>query len=199
MRLILLAAVLAPLLVASASVDADGQTVQKGTRGLAAPKPLALTIMIRSLFVTINDANHTGNYAVLRALAAPGFQSKHSPARLAEIFANLRKRKINLTPVVLYVPKLHRQPVVTNDGLLSLTGYFDTLPERVNFDLLYQPVEGQWRLFGITVKVETTAPKQATADRNNQKPARTAASIPAVRPKSATKPNKKQAQAQQKK
>src|SRR5262245_48686413 len=59
----------------------------------AAPQPAVpdankLVILIQNAIIAANQANQTGNYAVLHALAAPGFQSANSPQQLAEIFAN---------------------------------------------------------------------------------------------------------------
>ena len=119
-----------------------------------------MMMMILSSVVALNQANATGNYSVLHAMAAPGFQQANPPERLAEIFSKLRSRNLDLTPVLLYQPKLYRKPEMSAQGMLRITGFFPTKPERVNFDLIYQPVEGRWRLFGISV---TTAPAQAAS------------------------------------
>ena len=37
------------------------------------------------------------------------------------------------------------------NGLLHLNGYYKTEPQRVQFDLVLQPVGGMWRLYGISV------------------------------------------------
>jgi hypothetical protein len=42
--------------------------------------------LIRSTLLTLNDANRSGNYSVLRDLAAPDFQAKNSAADLADSF-----------------------------------------------------------------------------------------------------------------
>ena len=84
--------------------------------------------------------------------AAPAFQQQNSPERLAEIFKGLRSRKLDLSPIIVYTPKLFRAPEMNGQGLVRVTGFFPTEPERVNFDLIYQPVQGQWRLFGIAVE-----------------------------------------------
>lgn len=125
---------------------------------LRMPKDDQLLMMILSSIVALNQANATGNYTVLRALGAPGFQA-NSADKLAEIFSGLRRRKLDLTPTLLYQPKLLRRPEVNEKGRLRITGFFPTEPERVNFDLLFEPVQGQWRLFGIGVS--TARPKPA--------------------------------------
>ena len=62
--------------------------------------------------------------------------------------------------MLFFTPKLIAQPQIAPNGLLRLAGYFPTAPERVNFDLIYQIVDGQWRLFGIGV---TTSPAEVTS------------------------------------
>lgn len=128
---------------------------------LSMPKDDKLLMMILSSIVALNQANATGNYSVLRELGAPGFQKANSAARLSEIFSALRRRKLDLTPILLFQPKLLRKPEINEKDRLRINGFFPTTPERVNFDLLFAPVQGQWRLFGIGVS--TSRPKPAAA------------------------------------
>ena len=51
----------------------------------ATPQKLPVSVeqalyLIRSTLLTLNDANRSGNYTVLRDLAAPGFQARNSAA-----------------------------------------------------------------------------------------------------------------------
>lgn len=124
------------------------------------PDGPVLSVLIRRTLLTLNDANLTGNYTVLRDLAAPGFQSANDAARLAVIFTNLRERKIDLSPIIYFDPKLVRAPQIDANGMLRVSGFIPTEPEQVNFDLLFQLVDGRWRLFGLAVN---TSPTAATA------------------------------------
>src|SRR3954452_1029282 len=65
--------------------------------------------LIRSTLLTLNDANRTGNYTVLRDLAAPSFQTRNSAADLGVIFADLRRRRFDLFSVALMAPQLTAQ------------------------------------------------------------------------------------------
>jgi hypothetical protein len=48
--------------------------------------------------------------------------------------------------------------------MLRLTGYYKTTPQQVHFDLLFQPVAGNWRLFGVSMKtVPADAPQPAAS------------------------------------
>jgi hypothetical protein len=107
--------------------------------------------LIRSTLLTLNDANRSGNYTVLRDLASPSFQAKNSAADLATIFGDLRERHFDLFAVALAAPQLSAAPHLEN-GMLRLTGFFPTRPLQINFDLLFENVGGQWRLFGISVQ-----------------------------------------------
>lgn len=113
--------------------------------------------LIRSTLLTLNDANRSGNYTVLRDLAAPDFQAKNSAADLAVSFADLRRRKFDLFAAALIAPQLAAAPVLDGKGMLRLTGNFPTRPQQIDFDLLFQNVGGQWRLFGIAVATPAAA------------------------------------------
>ena len=129
-------------------------------QGPPLPDAYKLNLLIRSSIIALNQANQTGNYTVLQDLAAPAFRASNNSVRLAQIFSALRQRQLDLTPVLFFTPKLIAQPQIAPNGLLRLAGYFPTAPERVNFDLIYQIVDGQWRLFGIGV---TTSPAEVTS------------------------------------
>ena len=127
------------------------------------PSDDKLLILINSALIALNQANATGNYTVLRDMAAPALKRANSPERLAKVFSNLRSRNLDLSPIVLFQPKLYRKPEINQRGMLRITGFFPTSPERVNFDLIFQPVQGKWRLFGIAVNTQKAPPPQAAA------------------------------------
>ena len=60
--------------------------------------------LIRSTLLTLNDANRSGNYTVLRDLAAPDFQARNTAADLAQIFTDLRRRNFDLYGAALLAP-----------------------------------------------------------------------------------------------
>ena len=49
------------------------------------------------------------------------------------------------------VPTLQFPPAIVQGGLLRLRGVFPLRPNAVGFDLLFQNVNGQWKVFGISV------------------------------------------------
>lgn len=137
------------------------------------PDAYRLNMMIRSSIIALNHANKTGNYTVLLDLASPPFRAANDSSRLRQIFAKLRQRKLDLSPILFYTPKLLQQPQIAPDGMLRLVGYFPTAPERVNFDLYFELVGEEWKIFGIGVEM---SPADLTASvaanpQGNQAPA----------------------------
>jgi hypothetical protein len=134
----------------------------------AAPPSLPVGIeqalyLIRSTLLTLNDANHSGNYTVLRDLAAPDFQARNTAADLAQIFVDLRRRNFDLYCAALLAPQLSAAPALDADKRLRLTGFFPTRPLQINFDLSFQVAGGQWLLFGIAITTPDAPPPAARA------------------------------------
>jgi hypothetical protein len=117
--------------------------------------------LIRSTLLTLNDANRSGNYTVLRDLAAPDFQTRNTAADLSQIFSDLRRRNFDLYGAALLAPQLTTLPVLDQRGFLRLAGYFPTRPQQITFDLFFQNVANQWRLFGVAI----TTPEAPVAGR----------------------------------
>jgi hypothetical protein len=127
-----------------------------------APKPAnidrnGVLILIRSALLALDQANKTGNYTVLRDIGAPAFQV-NTAARLAEIFAKQRNDKLDLSGVAVIDPQLSLLPQIESNGMMRMAGFFPSVPSQVNFELIYAPVDGQWRLFGLSVSIGQAAP-----------------------------------------
>ena len=115
-------------------------------------------ILIRTTLIALQQANQTGNYAVLYGISAPGFQTVNSPERLSQIFANLRAKNFDLSGVVVLEPQLTILPSLYSNGVMRMAGFFPSAPMQVSFDLQYMAVQGQWRLLGIAVDVGSATP-----------------------------------------
>jgi hypothetical protein len=128
----------------------------------AEPKPAQIDrngvlILIRATLLALDHANKTGNYTVLRDLGAPAFQV-NTAARLAEIFAKQRNDNLDLSGVSAVDPQLSLLPQIEANGLMRMAGFFPSVPAQINFELAFAPVNGQWRLFGISVALGQSAP-----------------------------------------
>ena len=128
------------------------------------PRPETLIIMIRSSLVALSQANITNNYSVLNQLGSGNFRKANPPTRLAQLFNSFRTNKIDLAPVVFVTPQLSKQPEIVN-GKLHLVGNFPTQPMRVDFNLQFEPSDGIWKLFGLSVDLNRVQPRQAAQQR----------------------------------
>lgn len=115
-------------------------------------------ILIRSTLLAVDQANKTGNYTVLRDLGAPGFQGANTTAHLGDVFANLRNQNLDLSAVAVLEPQLTMVPTIEPSGMMRMTGYFPSAPVQINFDLLYEPAAGRWRLYGVAINVGPAVP-----------------------------------------
>ena len=141
---------------------ATAGTVASAQAPAAAPKPAQIDrngviILVRSALLALDQANKTGNYTVLRDLGAPAFQV-NTAARLAEIFAAQRRDNVDLSGVAVIDPQLSLLPQIEANGMMRMAGFFPSVPTQVNFELTYAPINGQWRLFGISVNLGSSAP-----------------------------------------
>lgn len=137
---------------------------------IAMPPPEALIVMIRSSVVALGHANTTNNYTVLNQMGSADFRKHNSAQKLSKSFAPFRSNKIDLAPVVFLTPQLTQQPRLEN-GRLRLQGFFPSRPMQVNFDLMFEPSEGIWKLYGISVNLNRVpAIAQAQPRRSAQQP-----------------------------
>lgn len=149
---------------------------------VAPPKPatpqqpqLPVTIeqalyLIRSTLLTLNDANRTGNYTVLRDLAAPDFQARHTAADLSVIFSDLRRRRFELYGAALLAPQLAAPPALDSEKRLRLSGIFPTRPLQIQFDLAFQVVGDHWRLADITIRTPAAPAVESQTPAKSKRP-----------------------------
>ncbi len=151
----------------------SGANTRQQAPAVTAPKPAATPVapsadqalyLVRSTLLTLNDANRSGNYTVLRDLAAPDFQAKNTAADLVLAFSDLRRRNFDLFSVALLSPKFTTPPALDANNRLRLAGFFPTRPLQINFDLTFQVVGGQWRLLAISVATPAATPTQSHLD-----------------------------------
>ncbi|MET4765178.1 hypothetical protein ABH975_000120 [Bradyrhizobium ottawaense] len=176
MQLIARAVTALALLLCCGSDGAMAQQKTPAQAAAAALPSLPVTLeqalyLIRSTLLTLNDANRTGNYTVLRDLAAPDFQARNTAADLALNFLDLRRRNFDLYGAALLAPQFSDAPALDQRGMLRLAGYIPTRPQQIQFDLTFQTVAGQWRLIAIAIATPEAASPQPQAQATPVKPA----------------------------
>jgi hypothetical protein len=134
-------------MILSAAVMAAPPSEQKP------PGPVPMEVLIKSTLLSFNDANITGNYAVLHAKLSRPFRDQFSPEKLKETFQSFAEQHINFDIIATMRPVLTEDPRIDDRGALLARGYFDTSPNRVTFTLDFIQSDGDWRPNNIHVKV----------------------------------------------
>lgn len=133
---------------------ASTATAQEATTPPTALQPvpdrLILSKLIWSTMAAVHHANQSGNYSVLRDMAAPAFQAANDPASLVMTFSGLRQSNVDLSNTLLLAPTYQRAPTVQN-GVLQVQGFFGIRPTAIAFTFQYQWVGGQWKLYSIGI------------------------------------------------
>jgi hypothetical protein len=106
---------------------------------------------VRSILSTLNDANRSGNYSVLRDLAASEFKDEHSLDDLARMFAPLRESGTELSFVNRTAPELNSSALIDSYGSMKLEGRFRGPSEDIEFAMTFVEHEGRWRLRTLDV------------------------------------------------
>ena len=129
----------------------QAQPLQAQPAAVAVPDSLTILRLVWSSIAALDHANQTGNYSVLRDLGAPSFQTNNTSATLGGIFQALRNQQVDLSYALVVTPTYEFPPAIVQSGLLRVRGVFPLRPAPIAFDLLFQNVAGQWRLFGVAV------------------------------------------------
>jgi hypothetical protein len=148
MRLRFLAILLGTLLLAAPAVAEN-----------TVPAPPLQEMLIKAYLLTFNDANLTGNYAVLHDKLAKPFRDKFSPDQLKQAFKSFIDQKIDVSGIILKPPVATAETKIDARGALQMRGYFDTSPSRVLYEIDFLPSEGLWKPVMLDVKVKKAGEK----------------------------------------
>jgi hypothetical protein len=168
-----IAAALAALVLSGSAVAQTRQPAPQARPAQPAPQPpraaapqqvqvppvATLIVLIKSSLIALDQANKTGNYAVLHALGSDTMRRTASPQTLAQSFAGFRQNRIDLNPVIVVNPQLARNPAI-EQGRLHIVGFFPTQPLRINFDFWFEPSQGQWKAVQLNASL-APAPAQS--------------------------------------
>jgi hypothetical protein len=108
-------------------------------------------VLIRSTLMTFNDANMTGNYAVLAAKASKQFQAQLPVEKLAAAFESFRKNELFFEGVVSADYDSNEKPSFDSEGALILAGVFKTSDIQVKYRLRFVQDGKAWKILGINV------------------------------------------------
>ena len=108
-------------------------------------------VLIRTTLMTFNDANMTGNYAVLLAKASKQFQAQYSAEQVFAAFEAFRKNELFFEQVVTADYDSWEKARLDSEGALVLAGVFKTDELQVKYRLRFVQNNKVWKFLGINV------------------------------------------------
>ena len=123
------------------------------------PSPFSQEVLIKTSLLTLNDANVTGNYAVLHAKLAKTFREQFNPDKLKQAFKEFADKKIDYDVVAAKSPIAVKDAQIDERGALQLRGYFDVSPSRITYELDFIPSEGEWKPIKLNVDLKSAPEK----------------------------------------
>jgi hypothetical protein len=105
---------------------------------------------VYNLGVACNSQNFNDFYSYISKF----WQAQTKPDTLMKTFKVFHDLDIDLTIVNGLEPVLSDKPVIDNDDLLRMKGYYATSPNVIYYEVSYIFEYPEWKLFGISVNVE---------------------------------------------
>ena len=108
-------------------------------------------VLIRTTLMTFNDANMTGNYAVLLAKASKQFQSQFTTDQLVTSFESFRQNELFFEDAITADYDSFEKAKLDKEGALVLAGVFKTDDLQVKYRLRFVQNTKVWKILGINV------------------------------------------------
>lgn len=140
-----------------------------------------VSILLKNVLVSLDQANKTGDYSVFRDLSAQDFR-ENNPAQLAAIFSKQRDDKMDLSGIVVLDPILTEAPRLDQNNRLYLSGFFPSVPLQLNYEMVFASEDKRWKLWSIYVNFTDSAP--SAPDPLNDKRVEKPVPPPAIEPDS---------------
>lgn len=157
------ATVLVFLLLTGATSLTHAQTTTTAPVKPAQIDKAGLLLLVRSTLHALDLANKSGNYTILREIGSPAFAASNDAARLSQIFKNLRELNLDLSGVLVYEPELTLMPQIDKNGYMKFGGFFPSPISQIKFEMIFAPIDGKWKIFGLMADVVRSGPAPSAA------------------------------------
>jgi hypothetical protein len=111
-------------------------------------------VLVRTTLMTFNDANMTGNYAVLMAKSSKQFQEQISAEKLATMAEHFRTDKLFFESIVSEDYGSTEKAKIDAEGVLFLAGVLKSDEMQVTYKLRFIQSGNVWKLLGINVNAK---------------------------------------------
>jgi len=108
-------------------------------------------VLVRTTLMTFNDANMTGNHAVMLAKSSQQFQAQITAEKLAVAMEAFRTNKLFFESIVGEDYESTEKPVIDKEGVLNLGGVLKSDDMQVTYKLRFVQNGNAWKLLGFIV------------------------------------------------
>lgn len=108
-------------------------------------------VLVRTTLTTFNDANMTGNYAVLWSKASRQFQTQIPAEKFSAAFEKFRTNELFFENIINKKYVSTEKPTIDANGVLTLAGVIKSDDMQVKYQLRFAQNEKTWKLVGINV------------------------------------------------
>lgn len=98
-------------------------------------------------------AVNANDLSLFRNQTTKEFKTTFTHEQFEKTFSGFIEQKINLLPVANLKPQFRNPPSLSNDGTLTLKGYFPTRPSQVEFDYSFLWRNNGWKVSGISLEI----------------------------------------------
>jgi hypothetical protein len=111
-------------------------------------------MLVKTTLLTLNDADLTGDYSVLHAKLSKPFRDQFDAEKLKDGFKDFVGKQLDMSVVAVKSTIPDTDGSIDKDGVLELSGSFDTKPKVLKYKLQYIRSDGAWKPLGIHVSTE---------------------------------------------
>jgi hypothetical protein len=109
--------------------------------------------LIRENLLRFNDAIESKSFDGFYASVSTHWQDQLTKGQLQRAFQPFIDRKVNVAAVAKANPVFDTPPTVNSEGLLVVSGHYETQPYRIVFAMKFYYELPAWKLFGLDVNL----------------------------------------------
>ena len=117
------------------------------------PPPRVTQKLVREGLELFDDAIRRRSFRRFYAQVSNAWQNQLTETQLQNAFQSFIDTNVTLGSFADLEPIFDTPPVISSDGILFLTGHYETKPHRTEFILRFIYELPHWKLYGLDVKV----------------------------------------------
>ena len=117
------------------------------------PAPAVLQRLVEESLIQFNEAIQKKNFEDFYNYVSLAWQGQLTPKRLQSAFQPFIDNAVNVGSVRSLIPTFDSPPEVNSEGLLILSGHYQSNPYKIYFDLRFTYEFPHWKLFGVDVQL----------------------------------------------